>query len=120
MLRDWLGFSTALRGAVAHITKAHPEIIKGFGALNHASKQTRHLDAKTRELIALAVAITTRCEGCIDAHAAAAHKAGATREEIAEALGVAIALNAGAALTYAGYVMDAVEAHSATSVGSAP
>nr|WP_162616881.1 carboxymuconolactone decarboxylase family protein [Elioraea rosea] len=119
-MRDWLGFRSALRGAVAHITKAHPELIKGFGALNHASKQTKHLDAKTREFIALGVAITTHCEGCINAHVEAALKAGATREEIAEALGVAIALNAGAALTYAGYVMDAVEAHSAIKTGTAP
>jgi AhpD family alkylhydroperoxidase len=120
MLRDWLGFRTTLRGAVGHLTKAHPEIIKGFGALNHASKQTRHLDAKTREFIALAVAITTHCEGCINAHVEAALKAGATKEEIAEALGVAIALNAGAALTYAGYVMDAVEAHMAQAAATAP
>ncbi len=109
MIRDWLGFRAALRGAVGHITKAHPELIKGFGALNHASKQTKHLDAKTREFIALAVAITTHCEGCINAHVEAALKAGATKEEIAEALGVAIALNAGAALTYSLHVLDAVD-----------
>jgi AhpD family alkylhydroperoxidase len=120
MLKDWHGYGSALRAAVAHLGKAHPEAIKGFVALNHASKQTRHLDAKTREFIALAVAITTRCEGCIDAHAEAALKAGATKEEIAEALGVAIALNAGAALTYAGYVMDALEAHAAQREGTAP
>jgi AhpD family alkylhydroperoxidase len=121
MLRDWLGFRSTLRTAVGGLTKAHPEIVKGFGALNHASKQTKHLDAKTREFIALAVAITTHCEGCINAHVEAALKAGATREEIAEALGVAIALNAGAALTYAGYVMDAVAAHEAAKAsGTAP
>lgn len=120
MIRDWLGFRTALRGAVSHLTKAHPDIVKGFGALNHAAKQTKHLDARTRELIALGVAITTRCEGCINAHVEAALVAGATKEEIAEALGVAIALNAGAALSYAGYAMDAVEAHTAQKVGTSP
>ena len=56
-----------------------------------------------------AVAVTTRCEGCIDAHARKAKAAGATKEEIAEALGVAIALNAGAALTYSLHVLDAVD-----------
>jgi AhpD family alkylhydroperoxidase len=120
MIRDWLGFRTTLRTAVGHLTKAHPELMKGFGALNHASKQTKHLDAKTREFIALGVAITTQCEGCINAHVEAALKAGATKEEIAEALGVAIALNTGAALTYAGYVMDAVEAHTAIKQGTSP
>src|SRR3546814_4422820 len=69
------------------------------------------LDAKTRELIALAVAVTTRCDGCITVHVDAALKQGASREEIAEALGVAVALNAGAALVYSARVMDAVAAH---------
>ncbi|MFN7611037.1 MAG: carboxymuconolactone decarboxylase family protein, partial [bacterium] len=59
---------------------------------------------------ALAVAVTTRCDGCIAFHAEAAVKHGATREEVAEALGVAVALNAGAALVYSARALDAVEA----------
>lgn len=73
-----------------------------------AMRDDRHLDAKTRELIALAVAVTTRCDGCIAVHTAEAAKHGATKEEVAEALGVAIALNAGAALVYSARVMDAL------------
>ena len=65
------------------------------------------LDAKTRESIALGAAVTPRCDGCI---AAAALKTGASMEEIVEALSVAIALNAGAALVYSARVMDAFEA----------
>jgi AhpD family alkylhydroperoxidase len=65
------------------------------------------LDAKTCELIALAVAVTRQCDGCITIHTDATVKRGATREEIAEALGVAIAVNAGAASVYSGRVMDA-------------
>jgi AhpD family alkylhydroperoxidase len=53
-----------------------------------------------RELIALAIAISLRCVGCITTHTAKAKKAGATNEEIAEALGVAISINAGAALVH--------------------
>jgi AhpD family alkylhydroperoxidase len=56
-------------------------------ALGGAGAKTRHPDAKTRELIALAVAITLRCDGCITVHTAAAKKLGATKDEIAEALG---------------------------------
>jgi AhpD family alkylhydroperoxidase len=82
-------------------------LLKGFGALNRGAAATKHLDAKTRELIALAVAVTTRCDGCIDAHVRRAKAAGATKEEMAEALGVAIALNAGAALSYSLHVLDA-------------
>lgn len=59
-------------------------------------------------MIALAVAVTTRCDGCISVHAERAVKQGASREEIAEALGVAVSLNAGAALVYSARVMEAM------------
>jgi AhpD family alkylhydroperoxidase len=68
------------------------------------------LDGQTRESIALGAAVTLRCDGCIATHTAAALKAGASREEIAEAFSVAIALNAGAALVDSSRVMDAFEA----------
>jgi AhpD family alkylhydroperoxidase len=60
-----------------------------------------------RELIALAVAVSLRCDGCIAVHVQAAIKHGATREEIAEALGVAVAVNAGAALVFSTRTLDA-------------
>ncbi|WP_394365067.1 carboxymuconolactone decarboxylase family protein [Paraburkholderia kirstenboschensis] len=65
-----------------------------------AAARSGMLEPKIHELIALAVAVTTRCDGCIAVHTKRAVDKGATREEIAEALGVAIALNAGAAMTY--------------------
>ena len=64
-------------------------------------------------MISLAVAVTTRCDGCIVFHTEAALKAGATKDEISEALGVAVAMNAGAALIYSTRVLDAVEAKAA-------
>ncbi len=67
-----------------------------------------HLDAKTRALIALSVAVTARCGGSIAIHADAAAEAGASRQEIAEALGVAVAMNTGAALVYSARVMELV------------
>lgn len=73
------------------------------------------LDAKTRELIALAVAATTHCDGCIASHVTAAHKEGATIQEVGEALGVAIALNAGSAYVYALRVLEAFEQASTAS-----
>jgi AhpD family alkylhydroperoxidase len=106
-IHDWDSYSAGLRDRGKELAALHPEFMKGFGALNRGAATTRHLDAKTREMIALAVAVTTRCEGCIDAHARKAKAAGATKEEIAEALGVAIALNAGSAFTYALHVLDA-------------
>ncbi|HFE7748078.1 TPA: carboxymuconolactone decarboxylase family protein, partial [Klebsiella pneumoniae] len=56
----------------------------------------------------LAVAVTTRCDGCISIHSQAALKAGASREEIAAALAVAVSLNAGAAVVYSSHVMEAI------------
>ncbi len=106
-IKDWDAYNAAARGRGKDLNGLHPELVKGFGALNRGAATTRHLDARTRELIALAVAVTTRCDGCIDAHVRKAKAAGARREEMAEALGVAIALNAGAAFTYALHVLDA-------------
>jgi AhpD family alkylhydroperoxidase len=86
-----------------------------------AVRSSRHFDhasraasgpptSNTRELTAPAVAITLRCDGCIAVHLAAAGKPGATREEIAEALGVGISVNAGAALVYSARTLDAFDA----------
>jgi AhpD family alkylhydroperoxidase len=108
---DWLGYRKELMGRIGDIAKLSPDTVKGYQTLSGAGEKTGHLDAKTRELISLAVAVTTRCDGCITVHVGAALKHGATREEIAEALGVAIAMNAGAALVYSARAMDAVEAH---------
>ncbi|MEN0073472.1 MAG: carboxymuconolactone decarboxylase family protein [Paracraurococcus sp.] len=106
-VKDWEAYSAGLRTQGKALSALHPDLVKGFAALNQGAASARHLDAKTRELIALAVAVTTRCDGCIDAHVRKAKHAGATREEMAEALGVAIALNAGAAFTYSLHVLDA-------------
>jgi len=78
-VKDWANYSAGLKARGKELGQLHPDIVKGFVAL-----------------------------GCIDAHARKAKAAGATKEEIAEALGVAIALNAGAAYTYALHVLDAV------------
>lgn len=108
---DWVGYAKELMGRIGEIGRLSPDTLKGYQMLSTAGQKTAHLDAKTRELIAVAVAVTTRCDGCITVHTAQALKEGATREEIAEALGVAVALNAGAAMVYSARVMDAVHAH---------
>ncbi|MGC1547031.1 MAG: carboxymuconolactone decarboxylase family protein [Rhodanobacter sp.] len=110
---NWLEYRKELMGRIGEIGKLSPDTLAGYQALSNAGKKTGQLDAKTRELIALAVSVTTRCDGCITVHTGEALKHGATREEIAEALGVAIALNAGAALVYSARVMDAVNEHNA-------
>ena len=111
---DWLGYRKELIGRIGEIGKLSPDTLKGYQTLSGAGEKTGHLDAKTRELISLAVAVTTRCDGCITVHTGEALKHGASREEIAEALGVAVAMNAGAAMVYSARVLDAVNAHSSS------
>ncbi len=86
-----------------------PDTVRGAAFLGNAGAKTNHLDAGIRQLISLAVAVTTRCDGCIAFHAAEAVKLGVSDDEIAEALGVAVNLNAGAALVYSTHVLDAVD-----------
>ena len=97
---------------ITELGRLTPETVRGYRQLSDAGSKTARLDPKTRELIALAVGVTRQCDGCITTHVQAARRQGATAEEIAEALGVAIAVNAGAALVYSARVMDAVAAWS--------
>jgi AhpD family alkylhydroperoxidase len=107
MMLDWNEYRRQLAAGVKEVCQLSPDTIKGYIELSSAGQKKDLLGAKVRELIALAVAVTARCDGCITVHTDAAIRHGATREEIAEALGVAIAVNAGAALVYSTRVMDA-------------
>ncbi len=110
MMLNWNEYLQQLQTRTAEIGRTSPEIIRGYRGLSDAGQKTNKLDAKTRELMALAVAVTLRCDGCITVHTSAAIKNGATEEEIVEALGVAISVNAGAALVYSSRVLDAFHA----------
>jgi AhpD family alkylhydroperoxidase len=107
---DWNHYRHELLGRIGDLGRLNPATVRGYRQLGEAREGAR-LDAKTRELIALAVAVTRQCDGCITTHVDAALKHGADKEEIAEALGVAVAVNAGAALVYSARVMDAVATH---------
>jgi AhpD family alkylhydroperoxidase len=110
MMLDWNEYQKQLNGRIAEIAKLSTETVKGYAMLSSANAKTTHLGEKVRQLICLAAAVTLRCDGCIVFHTDAALKAGANEEEIGEALGVAVAMNAGASMVYSARVMDAVEA----------
>jgi AhpD family alkylhydroperoxidase len=110
MMLDWNQYREQLLKAIGDLGRLSPQTVRGYRELSGAGTKTLRLDAKTRELIALAVGVTRQCDGCITTHVHAARKHGATVEEIAEALGVAIAVNAGAALVYSARVLDAFAA----------
>jgi len=106
---EWTNKLSTLVKNIGNFAKANKPVANAFHNLEIATRENKVLDAKTHELIALAVAVTTRCDGCISAHAGAAKKAGATKEEVAAALGTAIALNAGAAYVYSARTLDAYD-----------
>ncbi len=89
-----------LRPLHRELRHAIPEVYKGFGEFHHAAFAPGLLDAKSKELIALAIAVSQRCDGCIASHAEGAARAGATRQEAAEAIGVAMLMNGGPATIY--------------------
>lgn len=100
VLDDVVPLGRALRQAI-------PEVYKGYAALSTAAMAPGVLDKKTKELIALGISITLRCDGCIASHARGAANAGASREEAAEAIGVAILLNGGPGTVYGPRAFDA-------------
>lgn len=106
MMLDWNGYRTSLLERVGDFAKQSPDVMRGMAALDNAAAKTGHLEPRIHELISLAVAVTTRCDGCIAVHTKKAAEAGASLEEVSEALGVAIAMNAGAALTYSARVVE--------------
>jgi AhpD family alkylhydroperoxidase len=112
MMLDWNEYQKQIGTTLSELKKLSPDTVRGYMTLSNANAATTKLSEKTRQLISLAVAVTARCDGCIVIHTDAALKAGATREEISEALGVAVAMNAGAALVYSTRVLDAVTAKS--------
>lgn len=85
---DLAGPYRELRGLI-------PDVVAGYAALHHASMVDGALPAKVKELIALAVAVTRECDGCIVAHARGAARHGAAVQEVAEMIGVTIMMNGG-------------------------
>ena len=94
---------------MGELGKVNPDIMAGFSKLHEAAGTDGALDAKTKELIALAIGIVVRCDGCIAFHVHDAIKAGATDAEIADAIGVAILMGGGPAVVYGSSALDALK-----------
>jgi len=86
-----------------------PDAMRGFGALSHAAMRAGKLDAKTKELIAMALAVAARCDACLAFHAEALVKLGASRAELEEVLAVCTYMGGGPSLMYAALALDAFE-----------
>jgi len=100
---------------------AIPDTYRGFGELHKAAFAQGALDAKTKELIALAIGVVEGCDGCIASHAQAAARAGASRQEAAEAIGVTFLMKGGPATIYGPRAYDAFcEFADARTAGDSP
>jgi len=99
------GISNNLR----KLRKDIPDTMQGFSALAAAATRDGALDKKTKELIALAIGIAVRCDGCIGFHTQALAKLGATRQEVEETLGMAVYMGGGPSLMYAADAIAAFE-----------
>lgn len=86
-----------------------PGVMRAAYALGQEGFKDGALDAKTKELMALALAIGARCDGCIAQHAMTLVKLGATAQEVNETLGVAMAMGGGPSMTYATHALTAFE-----------
>ena len=90
------------------------DVMQGFGALSKAAMAPGVLDEKTKELIAMAIGVASRCDGCLGFHAKALVRLGATPEEFREMLGVAVYMGGGPSLMYAANALAAFEEFSAS------
>ena len=97
--------TAALRSELRALNKLNPETAKGFTALSVGAMADGPLDKKTRELLALAIAVTQRCQPCINLHVEALMKIGTSREELGSVLAICVQMGGGPALMYAAHAL---------------
>lgn len=94
---------------LATLRKEMPEVMAGFSALSSAATKDGALDKKTKELVAMALAVANHCQGCIGFHAQTLVKLRTNREELIETLGMAVYMGGGPSLMYAAEALEAFE-----------
>ena len=109
MHKDWPELAKGLSAPLKELRGGAAEVMKGFSGLARAALEPKALDTKTKELIALGIAVATRCEACIAFHAESAVRLGATREEVMETMGMAIYMGAGPSVMYAAQAVEAFD-----------
>jgi AhpD family alkylhydroperoxidase len=113
MVENWKDLMSSLSAPLKALRTESPDVMKSFSAMAQGALKTNALDTKTKELIALAIGVATRCDDCIAFHTKAAIERGATREEVMETLGLAIYMGAGPSVMYASHAVLAFDELSA-------
>jgi AhpD family alkylhydroperoxidase len=109
MVSSYPYFSDQVRATLFIYAKESPDTMAGFMQLHKAGSTDGALSAKEKELIALAIGIVVRCDGCIAFHVHDAIKAGATHDEIVDAIGVAILMGGAPAVVYGSQALEALK-----------
>ncbi|MEO9779696.1 MAG: carboxymuconolactone decarboxylase family protein [Sedimentitalea sp.] len=110
---DWPKFLSETEGQIGQFQTKAPDTMKGFGTMSRAAKRDGALSEKTKEFVALGIAISTRCESCIGFHARSLVRLGASREEIIELLEMAAYMGGGPSVAFGAKALDAFDQFSA-------
>ena len=110
---DWHDFMAETEANIATLTKEIPQTAKGFGQMSQAAKTNGALSEKTKEIMALGIAIATRCDSCIGFHIRSLIRLQITREELCEALAMATYMGGGPSYAYSAKALKAFEDFSA-------
>ncbi len=102
---NYQGEIDSLRAELRLLYKLIPEPTKGFAALSKGVKDNGVLSVKEKEYIALAIAVAERCQPCVNLHVEALMKAGGSREELGDVLGMCLQMGGGPALMYAAHAL---------------
>ncbi|MEZ5674802.1 MAG: carboxymuconolactone decarboxylase family protein [Thalassovita sp.] len=102
----WTDKLDGTRNQLRALNKTIPDTTRAFGALGKAVKEGGTLDFKTKEFVALGIAVSQRCESCIVLHVDTLIKAGATREEVGDVLAMTIQMGGGPAMMYAAKALE--------------
>ena len=108
-MTNYVETNAQLRIRLAELSDELTGTFASFARLNRLAMESDALPAKTKELMALAISIALRCDGCIAYHVHDAIRAGASRQEMLETLGVAVMMGGGPATVYAAQAMDAID-----------
>ncbi len=109
----WQDKLDGTRDQLRGLNKTIPDTTRAFGALGKAVKEGGVLDFKTKEFVALGIAVSQRCESCIALHVATLIKAGATRDEVGDVLSMTIQMGGGPAMMYAAKALECFDELSA-------
>lgn len=117
MHKDWPAMAGELSAAIKEVRLGTSDVMKAFSAMASAATTGGALDTRTKELIALSIAVAIRCDGCVAFHAKAALQHGASRDEVMEAMGMALYMGAGPSLMYAAQAVEAYDQFAAQATG---